>query len=386
MKHKTLNLLVYFILIFSIIIGNDWINPKNKITKKYSFNTSHTTYKIFTDSLYHIISNVSNENYSKKYSIIISLNHQGELEKKIDLDNINNQILSGIKLKNDGFLFVGYSQPNSDDWNKIYVVKTDKDLNIVWEKIYSSTNYDNKGYSIIELNEDEYCILGNTQASKNNALILKIDSNGNEKWFSYLPNLNCSFATHMIANKKEEIILAGQDLKQLFVSKINKDGKILWNYNYLNDNNSHRLYEIKNTYDGGIILVGNTTKNFKKKKDILIIKLSDDGTEEWVKTLGNDSSEVAYDIEETKNLNYIIGGFALKDKKGELYHSFIIKTDSLGKEMKRIDLDYLSSNKLYDINIDYNKKTNAISYIGTGDILNDNKPGILFIKFEEINY
>ena len=106
---------------------------------------------------------------------------------------------------------------------------------------------------------------------------------------------------------------------QLFVSKINKDGKILWNYNYLNDNNSHRLYEIKNTYDGGIILVGNTTKNFKKKKDILIIKLSDDGTEEWVKTLGNDSSEVAYDIEETKKFNYIIGGFALKDKKGELF-------------------------------------------------------------------
>ena len=30
-------------------------------------------------------------------------------------------------------------------------------------------------------------------------------------------------------NKKEEIILAGQDLKQLFVSKINKGGKILWN-------------------------------------------------------------------------------------------------------------------------------------------------------------
>ena len=381
MKHKTLNLLIYFIIIFSAAIADEWINSENKIIKTYSFNNNHTTYKIFTDSTHYIVSNVFEKKYSKKYSMIISINEKGELQKKIDLKNKNNQILSGTKLENGGFLFVGYSQPRSDDWNKIYVVKTDKDLNVKWEKIYSSTNYDNKGYSIAELNENEYCILGNTQASKNNALILKIDSNGNEKWFSYLPNLNCTFATHMIVNKKEEIIVAGQYLKQLFVAKVNKNGKIIWNYNYKNDKNSHRLYEIKNTVDGGIILVGNTTQNKQKKKDILIIKLSDDGKEEWVKTLGNETSEVAYDIEETKESNYIIGGFALKDKKGELYHSFIIKTDSLGKQLERIDLDDLSSNKLYDLNIDYNKKINTIT--GVGDIENSNKSDILFIKFDK---
>ena len=381
MKHKTLNLLIYFMIIFSSIIGNEWIKSENKIIKKYSFKDNHATYKVFTDSLHYIISNVSNKNYSTKYSMIILINDRGEIEKKIELNNINNQILSGIKLKDGGFLFSGYSQLNSDHWNEIYVVKIDKNLNVIWEKNYSSTNYDNKGYSVIELNQNEYFILGHTKASKNNALILKIDSDGNEKWFSYLPDLNCSFATHMISNNKEEIIIAGQNSKELFVSKMNTNGKILWNYNYLNDNNSHRLYEIKNTSDGGMILVGNTTQNLKKKKDILIIKLADNGQEEWVKTLGNKSSEVAYDIEETKNLNYIIGGFALKDKKGELYHSFIIKTDSLGKELERIDLDNLSSNKLYDLNISYNKGINTI--IGTGDIIVNDKSEILFIKLED---
>ena len=64
-----------------------------------------------------------------------------------------------------------------------------------------------------------------------------------------------------------------------------------------------------------------------------------------------------------------------------MYHSFIIKTDSLGKQLKRIDLDDLSSNKLYDLNIDYNKKINTIT--GVGDIKNSNKSEILFIKFDE---
>ena len=152
MKHKTLNLLIYFIIIFSAAIADEWINSENKIIKTYSFNNNHTTYKIFTDSTHYIVSNVFEKKYSKKYSMIISINEKGELQKKIDLKNTNNQILSGTKLENGGFLFVGYSQPSSDDWNKIYVVKTDKKLNIIWEKIYSSTNYDNKGYS-------KYCYL-----------------------------------------------------------------------------------------------------------------------------------------------------------------------------------------------------------------------------------
>ena len=190
----------------------------------------------------------------------------------------------------------------------------------------------------------------------------------------------------MIIDESKQVIIAGQNSKQLFVTKIKSNGAIEWNYNYTKDNYHHRLYEIKNI-NNGIIIVGNTTKNVKNKKDILIIKLSTNGKEEWVKVLGNQDSEVAYDIETTKNGDYIISGFALKNKEGTLYNSFLIKTDQLGNQLSRIDLNKLNSNKIYDIDVLYNKQLNNNSYIGVGDIVNEEKNEILFIKFNEsINF
>tara|TARA_B100000029_G_scaffold381741_1_gene376916 strand:+ start:1177 stop:2283 length:1107 start_codon:yes stop_codon:yes gene_type:complete len=364
-------------------MASNWINDKNAINKNYAFEYNHATYKVFKDSLYHIVSNTSNENKSKKGAMIVTVNQKGDLVKTTKLSDTNNFIISGTKLKEGGFLFVGYNKLNNDDWNKIYVAKTDKNLNIIWTNNYGSDNYENKGYAIIQVNEKEYWILGHTKASTNNTLLLKIDDKGKEKWFSYLPNLNCSFASHMIINKSKEVIIAGQNSKQLFVAKINSNGNIDWSYNYTEDNYIHRLYEIKNTNDG-IIIVGNTMKNLKNKKDILIIKLSTNGKEEWVKVLGNQYSEAAYDIENTKNGNYIISGFALKDKEGTLYSSFIIKTDQLGNELSRVDLNKLNSNKIYDIDVIYNEKIKNNSFIAIGDIINEDKTEILFMQFNEL--
>ena len=51
-------------------------------------------------------------------------------------------------------LFIGYNKSNNDEWNKIYVIKTDENFNTIWTKNYGTTHSDNKGYSIIEFNEN----------------------------------------------------------------------------------------------------------------------------------------------------------------------------------------------------------------------------------------
>ena len=118
--------------------------------------------------------------------------------------------------------------------------------------------------------------------------------------------------------------------------------------------------------------------------DVLLIKLSENGEEEWSQTFGNNTNEVAYDVEQNKQLEYIIAGYALIDKKEKIYNSFIIKTDSIGNVVKRLDFNEEQSNQLYDINIKYNDTTKTESYIGTGNIFNEyGKRSFLELKLLE---
>ena len=373
MKHKTLNIFIFL----SIILSNpdNFYNIKEKV---FSLDTHHSTFKVFSDSLFYILSNTADENHFKKYGTVLVLNKDASINKIVQFSKINNYMLSGIKLiyKDKGFMFIGYSQQNNDEWNKIHVIRTDQNLNVLWENSYGAPSSENKGYSIVQENDDEYWILGYTKTSKNGTLLLKIDGKGNEKWFTYLPNLNCNFANNMIMNDKKEIIVSGQNKNQLFVAKIDTMGNVKWQYNYKDDTKYHGVYDIKNTNDRGIVIAGNTTQTKDNSFDVLIIKLSGKGEEKWIKTFGNKTNEVAYDIEQNEKLGYHISGHALVDKKNKIYNSFIIEIDSIGNQIKRKDFIESGSNKLYDIN---NKME-----IGAGNIYDDDeKSKIWFIKLDD---
>ena len=147
MKHKTLTILIFLSYLYTQNV---------EFSQNFSFDSNHTTFKIFSDSLYYIVSNMADEKHIKKTGIIVAVDERKKMKNLIKLGKKNNYILSGIKTENGDFLFVGYNKSNNDEWNKIYVVKTDKNLNLIWENSYGALNNDNKGYAVVELNNDEF--------------------------------------------------------------------------------------------------------------------------------------------------------------------------------------------------------------------------------------
>jgi len=67
-------------------------------------------------------------------------------------------------------------------------------------------------------------------------------------------------------------------------------------------------YSIQQTSDGGYIVAGKTSSFGAGSGDVLVLKLSSDGSIEWQKTYGRDYSDEAHSIQQTNDGGYIVGG------------------------------------------------------------------------------
>lgn len=111
------------------------------------------------------------------------------------------------------------------------------------------------------------------------------------------------------------------------------------------------LYDLKKTFDNGLILGGNSNseKGFGKAEpsrglmDYWIIKLDSTGNRQWNKTLGGNLTETLASIVCTNDKGFLAAGYSASDISGEktqthygLLYSFdfwIVKTDSLGNKI-----------------------------------------------------
>ena len=93
----------------------------------------------------------------------------------------------------------------------------------------------------------------------------------------------------------------------IWVSKINSDGKEIW-YKAYGQKNHEVGYDIVELDNGGFIVVGYRDYYNDSGKDILIINIDSEGNKLWEKTIGSNGihDEIAYSISKSKNYGYII--------------------------------------------------------------------------------
>ncbi len=82
-------------------------------------------------------------------------------------------------------------------------------------------------------------------------------------------------------------------------------------------------YSVRQTSDGGYILVGRTAG------DVLLIKTDAKGNIQWAKTYGGKDDDFAYSVQQTSDGGYIVAGYTASFGAGER-NIFLIKTDAKG--------------------------------------------------------
>ena len=126
---------------------------------------------------------------------------------------------------------------------------------------------------------------------------------------------------------------------------------------------------VKQTSDGGYIIVGSRVTSLSGYRDIFLMKVNSNGVVEWDKTFGDELSESGYSIQITDDGGYVILGFK------QSYGGWLIRTDEYGNELWSQTFENFSGDSSIEITDDggyviigfssYNLGTYQVSLIKT---------------------
>ncbi len=124
-----------------------------------------------------------------------------------------------------------------------------------------------------------------------------------------------------ISGDKTENSFGGSDY---WVVKLDSKGNIQWQ-NTIGGNSGDGLYSVQQTTDGGYILGGVSTSNISGDKtensqgyiDYWVVKLDASGNIQWQNTIGGNSDDYLTSIQQTTDGGYILGGWSNSNISGD---------------------------------------------------------------------
>jgi hypothetical protein len=193
-------------------------------------------------------------------------------------------------------LGLGLLSPANDRWRvygrtgygagggDVYLIKTDSLGDTLWKKTFGGSSYD-YGYSVQQTADGGYIVAGSIK-------------------FSGLNNYD------------------------VYLIKTDSLGDTLWTRTY-GDDSSDAGMDVRQTTDGGYIVVGYTVSYGSGKSDVYLIKTDSVGDTLWTKTFGGSGWDWGWSVRQTTDGGYIIAGYTDPYNAGP-YDVYLIKTDSLG--------------------------------------------------------
>jgi hypothetical protein len=288
-------------------------NPMLRLFNIAAFRSKITLQKAFFFFAQLIVFNLMIASYA---------NGQGTIQWENTIGGALSDFLSSIHQTDDGgYILGGYSKSdisgdkteNSVGENDFWIVKIDSLGNIEWQNTIGGDTTD-KLYSCSQTSDGGF-ILGGMSSSD-------------------------------ISGDKSENSMGGSDY---WIVKTDAAGNIQWQ-NTIGGSLDDELNSVQQTSDGGYILGGWSYSNISGDKtennrdttlstyDYWIVKTDQNGNIQWQKTIGGNDWDALFDIQQTSDGGYILGGSStsgISGEKTEICYNYesdywIIKTDSLG--------------------------------------------------------
>ncbi len=239
-----------------------------------------------------------------------------------------------------GYIIVGGGDRVS---SVINLIKVDSNGNVEWEKTFGDAYAVNVGYSGKQTSDGGYIIAGETSPFykiPSDGYLIKTDSNGNIKWEKTFGDLNLNLyqgASRDVGYSVQQTldsgyIVAGAKGGSVYLIKTGTDGNTEWEKTFGGtDINDAIGYSVQQTSDGGYIIAGETYSYERANNDMYLIKTNSYGNTEWEKTFIGEGLAYGRSVNITSDGGYIVVGVTWSNLNGSSNSDvLLIKTDANG--------------------------------------------------------
>ena len=221
-----------------------------------------------------------------------------------------------------GYIVAGYStlgDPNQWGMNA-YLIKTDSLGDTLWTRIYGGIGWDD-ARCVQQTADSGYIVVGSTDTAGTgytDVWIIRTNRNGDTLWTKIYGGSNSDYA-HYVQQTLDSGYIVGATLwKDMWLLKLDSLGDTLWTRTY-GGSGREWCRSVQQTHDNGYILAGHTTSFGAGDRDIYLVKTDSLGDTLWTRTYGDTALDYAASIEQTSDSGYIASGCTYSFGPGHLY-------------------------------------------------------------------
>jgi hypothetical protein len=252
-----------------------------------------------------------------------------------------------------GYIIAGSTESFGSGNFDVYLIKTNSLGVALWTKTYGGSLWD-YGSFVQQATDGGYIITGHTSsfgAGSYDFYLIKTNIGGDTLWTKTIGGVNDENSFCLKQTSDGGYIIVGMtgffqtSIFDIYLVKTSATGDTLWTKTY-GGNDYERGNSVQQTLDGGFIIAGQTRSSQTGDGDVYLIKTNNIGDTSWTKTYGVSDYENGISVQQTFDGGFIITGqtYGFGDANSDVY---LIKTNSDGnssplgintKEAKNVEL------------------------------------------------
>jgi hypothetical protein len=207
---------------------------------------------------------------------------------------------------------------------------------MLWNKTYGGTSQD-WPWSLVQTWDGGYALAGSTRsfgAGSDDFWLVKTDANGNVQWNKTYGGTGWDYAYALVQMADGGYALAGGTYSSgagyddFWLVKTDANGNMQWNKTY-GGTGWDCATALVQTGDGGYALTGSTTSFGSGSNDFWLVKTDASGNMLWNKTYGGTGDDVAWSLVQTWDGGYALAGITGSFGAGG-QDFWLVKTDASG--------------------------------------------------------